>query len=171
MGIRLVEPVDLQREAWLEREMPSRRTGTSVDVPCIETIYRWKISSTRGNDAVPDSVRTQQFGRSLGCIAVAQGRTAIEALVPDLLVPWISIVAASAFLYWLRPQELTILDRKASTALNLPSSSDEDYSVADYLDYCEACVEFSRQLGISLRDLDRALFVYVTLLLRGKVLA
>lgn len=167
-GVRIVGAKDLEREAWLEREIPSRRAAGVLDEAAIATIYRWKMSSTIRSDAVLATVLTPAFVAATGHVIAAPDRQSLARVIPALFVPGIRIVAASAFLYWLRPGDLAILDRKATEALDLPSSSDSEYTVEDYLAYSAACLGLAQSNGLSMRDLDRALFVFRTLLTRGK---
>ena len=86
-----------------------------------------------------------------------------EDKVDVLLIIWgIGLAMASAILTVCYPEKFTVLDYRAWQTLRHNSVADlpERYpqSSADYLEYCSACRQFAERMGLSLRNLDRALW-------------
>ena len=86
-----------------------------------------------------------------------------EAKVETLLQIWgIGLPIASAVLTVCYPEEFTVLDYRAWETLkeavvsDLPSRYPR--STKEYCQYCRACRHFANQMGLSLRNLDRALW-------------
>lgn len=77
-------------------------------------------------------------------------------------VPGIKLAIASAILSVCYPEEFTVVDYRVVGVLKeleverLPQAA--TYDVRRYLQYCEACRGLAARCGISLRDLDRALW-------------
>jgi hypothetical protein len=76
----------------------------------------------------------------------------------------IGLSIASAILTICYPDEFTVLDYRAWESLQelgvdgLPPK--EPYDTPTYLQYCQVCQDLARRLGLSLRDLDRALWAH-----------
>jgi len=86
-----------------------------------------------------------------------------QAKVGALLRVWgIGLALASAILTVCYPEEYTVLDYRAWEVLC--ESGVEDLprryplTVEEYLQYCRACQRLAADKGVSLRDLDRALW-------------
>lgn len=86
-----------------------------------------------------------------------------EEKVESLLGIWgIGLAMASAILTVCYPTQFTVLDYRAWEALRaaavegLPNRYPQ--STEQYLDYCEVCGRLAERAGLSLRDLDRALW-------------
>ena len=79
-----------------------------------------------------------------------------------LAVPGIGVPMASAILTVCYPDQFTILDWRAWEQLSawqvdgLPDRCPAD--AAGYLQYCSTCRQLAHEFGLSLRDLDRALW-------------
>ena len=161
---------DIQREYWLEKEMPKQRTSNTIDLECIKNIYIWKMRSTTGNCNFPAHLDTLKFAEALRRFRDASSENEIiESIKSIISFSGVKIRVASAFMYWLRPNEFQLIDRRVTAALNL-SFTDEDYTIDNYLKYCEYCKLISMQQNLSLRQIDRALFTYQKLLEKGIVL-
>ena len=83
--------------------------------------------------------------------------------VENLLALWgIGLAMASAILAVCYPEKFTVLDYRAWETLRDNSVVDlpERYpqSSAGYLEYCSACRQLAERVGLSLRNLDRALW-------------
>jgi thermostable 8-oxoguanine DNA glycosylase len=95
-------------------------------------------------------------------LEVTQAKTPRDKVEVLLQVWGIGLAMASAILTVCDPDEFTVLDYRAWNVLegtslqglpeHYPATSDE------YLDYCRVCRELAEQVGMSLRDLDRALW-------------
>ena len=74
----------------------------------------------------------------------------------------IGIPIASAILAVCYPKNFTVLDYRAWESLqNLPIDKhpcSNPYDTLGYLEYCEACKDLADQFGMSLRELDHALW-------------
>lgn len=75
----------------------------------------------------------------------------------------VRVKMASAFLLFMDPENYTVMDWRTGDALHamdwLPSSIPDDPSVADYDQYVRICREIATEYDVSLRTLDRALWV------------
>ncbi len=160
---------DIQRERWLEREMPKQRTSKTINHECIRNVYIWKMRSTTGNCEIPSHLNTPEFAEALlrFCAASSENEI-IESIKSIISFSGVKIRVASAFMYWLRPNEFQLIDRRVTAALNL-LFNEEDYNVENYLRYCEYCKLISIQQNLSLRQIDRALFIYHKLMEKGVV--
>ncbi len=95
-------------------------------------------------------------------------REVSEATTPKdkVAVLWrirgIGPAVASAILTVCYPNEFTVLDSRVWETLNQMSVKGLPMrypcSIEEYLQYCQACQRLADQVGVSLRDLDRALW-------------
>lgn len=156
--INIVSQEDIQREYWLEREMSKQYTSKTIDLEFIKNVYIWKMESTTVNCNFPAHLKTLKFAEALRRFCDASSKDEIKKSIEDIIAfPLVKIRVASAFMYWLRPNEFQLIDRRVTAALNL-SFADEDYNIENYLKYCEYCKSISKQHNLSLRQIDRALF-------------
>lgn len=95
-------------------------------------------------------------------LQVSQAPMPSEKLDTLTQVRWIGLHIASAILAVCYPEEFTVLDYRAwNTATRLSIAGlplRHPQNRRTYLQYCRACRDFAQRLGISLRDLDRALW-------------
>jgi len=93
---------------------------------------------------------------------VAQAETPGAMVEVLLQVGGIGLAVASAILAVCDPKTFTVLDYRAWETLQGASLEGlpEHYPVTsdEYLDYCRVCRRLAEQVGMSLRDLDRALW-------------
>lgn len=161
---------DVQREYWVEREMSKQHTSKTIDLEFIKNVYIWKMRSTTGNCNFPAHLNTLQFAEALCRFRDASSKDEIRKSIEAIIAfDRVKIRVASAFMYWLRPNEFQLIDRRVTAALNL-SFADEDYNTENYLKYCDYCKSISIQQNLNLRQIDRALFTYQKLLKKGIVL-
>jgi hypothetical protein len=148
--------------------MPALRESAHLDIDAAEKIYLWKMATTVGEDCpVPPGIRQHSFLASCAAFVVAR-REDIVDVISSLMISGLRIIKVSAFLYWMRPLEFPVIDQRATGALDLTPAEDSNYSIPDYLDYAEACKELATAQSVSLRVLDRALFVYHALMMKGE---
>lgn len=86
-----------------------------------------------------------------------------EAKIETLLQIWgIGLPIASAILTVCHPKEFTVLDYRAWATLKEAAVSDlpprYPQSAKEYLQYCQTCRHLADRMGLSLRNLDRALW-------------
>lgn len=156
-GVRIVHEPDWKQEQWLEMVGRTRIEMGNLDSETLGAIFVWKTRTTRCSSKPVPEVLTEEFADKLRrCAAASESETeaAIEALTQTKHV---KVIVASAFLYWMEPDRFQLIDVRSTRALGL-SFSDKDYTVPNYLRWCESSRELSREHRLSLRQLDRALF-------------
>jgi thermostable 8-oxoguanine DNA glycosylase len=123
-------------------------------------IVAWKSNRTKTKirKGLDDAGKTVQ-GLMKEVAQAATPRDKVEVL---LRVWGIGLAIASAILTVCNPDEFTVLDYRAWDVLEGASLQGlrEDYPVTpdEYLNYCRVCRQLAEQVGMSLRDLDRALW-------------
>lgn len=171
--IHICQQSDLQIERWLEQG------GTILlqeqQAPeAIRNVYIWKMRATlKAADKCSDPP-TELLGKSFAAALRRCSEVATEEALEDCIdaltrFPGVGLRLASAFLYWLRPNEFQVIDRRSTEALDL-SFEPSDYTVSNYLWWCEYARDRAATLCMSLRTIDRALFTYHKLLEKGHVL-
>jgi hypothetical protein len=117
----------------------------------LEVIFRWKTGGrgvsrlSRNTDAeIADALRLSA--------AASTERAAIAVLCG---LDGVDVPVASAVMTNIKPDQFTVIDFRALEALGVKTS---DRSLCFYLAYLSKCRELARELGMSLRDLDRALW-------------
>ena len=88
---------------------------------------------------------------SLACAANTE-RAAISVLCG---LTGVDTPVASAILTWINPERYTVIDFRALEALG---NETNDRTVNFYLCYLSACRRLAKEHGVSLRNLDRALW-------------
>jgi thermostable 8-oxoguanine DNA glycosylase len=123
-------------------------------------IVAWKSNraKTKIRKGLDDAGKTVQGLMS----EVAQAETSRDKVEVLLQVWGIGLAMASAILTVCDPEAFTVLDYRAWETLrgaslqglpeHYPATSDE------YLDYCRVCRQLAERVGMSLRNLDRALW-------------
>ena len=123
-------------------------------------IVAWKSNRTktkvrRGLDDAGKSVQELMS-------EVAQAETPKDKVEVLLEVWGIGLAMASAILTVCDPKKFTVLDYRAWETLGAASAKGlpERYPATpdEYLDYCQVCGRLAERVGMSLRDLDRALW-------------
>jgi hypothetical protein len=156
---RLADLYDLERYLFqqVSQRFEEEQTLTSYDFFAIIVwkSNRAKTKVRRGLSAAHTSVQTlmQQ---------VAEAPRPVDKVSLLAEIDGIGIRMASAILAVCYPSEFTVLDYRAWETLcnweleGLPRTVPR--TPASYVQYCEACARFAAREGISVRDLDRALW-------------
>ena len=156
---RLARLYDLETYL-LEAVAPRFAANHTLDSYDFFAIVIWKSNRTKtkikqGLAAAGLSVETL-----MRSVSQADGPSAkVEAL---LRIHGIGLPMASAILAICYPGEFTVLDYRAWNSLQeldvpeLPAKP--PHNVPTYLQYCQMCRDLAEKLGLSLRDLDRALW-------------
>ena len=156
---RLASLYDL--EAYLFKTVATRfdqtRTSTPFDFFAIVT---WKSNRTK-TKIVKGLAEAGKTVESL--MRNVHDAASHEARVETLLqVFGIGLPMASAILTVCYPDELTVLDYRAWKILRKQNVPDlprrEPRTITEYLQYCTVCRSFAAEVGLSLRNLDRALW-------------
>lgn len=123
-------------------------------------IVAWKSNRTKTKirKGLDDAGKTVQGLMS----EVAQAKTPRDQVEVLLQVWGIGLAIASAILTVCDPETFTVLDYRAWETLRRASLQGlpEHYpgTPDEYLDYCRVCRQLAERVGMSLRDLDRALW-------------
>ena len=119
---------------------------------CLDAIIDWKSSRPKGrikNGNAPD-----ELSEALRvAVTATQVRTAIGVLCG---LNGVDVAMSSAILTAIHAERYTVIDWRALNALGVSKSW---LTVDDYLQYLAFCKDKANELGISLRDLDRALWI------------
>jgi len=123
-------------------------------------IVTWK--SNRAKTKIRDGLAEAGKSPSALMREVSEARSA-EDKVEVLLHVWgIGLAMASAILTVCYPEEFTVLDYRAWRTLQQASveglPARYPMSAGEYLQYCQVCRLLAAQAGLSLRNLDRALW-------------
>jgi hypothetical protein len=117
----------------------------------LATIYEWKTKGRGRNRLLRNSRR--EVAEALRLATTAKTERAAVAVLLGL--HGVNVPVASAILTVVHPRRYTIIDFRALEALG---SKTRDRSLGFYLKYLAACRTIARSWGVSLRDLDRALW-------------
>lgn len=146
-----------EEEKQLKR-LPTVFTNHSWKWNDLEWIVRWKTPRSIGyfNRNDPDTV-DEVLERVL---ETSSTRRKIRLLME---LSGIRVKMASAFLLFMNPEEYTVIDWRAANVLTdegiLNRTISDDASIDEYMEYLRACRSKAEQLDVSLRELDRALWV------------
>jgi len=114
-------------------------------------VCSWKTVRSRPKVAAnTESAVVDATRRALGA---ADEETRIAAL---LELEGVGVPTASTLLYFAYPDDYPILDVRALESLGVKARS--TYPVSFWLAYLSACRELSRDAGVSIRTLDKALW-------------
>jgi hypothetical protein len=116
-----------------------------------DIIFRWKTGG-RGKSRI-DRNSDVEIADTLRLAVSAKTDRAAIAVLTGLF--GVDVPVASAILTAINPDKHTILDFRALEGLGIDS---KDRSVDFYLQYLSACRRLSQECGLSLRELDRALW-------------
>jgi hypothetical protein len=143
-----------------EQVRPRFRDGGAMEPFDFFAIVAWKSNRTKTKirRGLDDAGKTVQGLMS----EVAQAETSRDKVEVLLQVWGIGLAMASAILTVCDPETFTVLDYRAWDVLAGASLQGlpEHYPVTsdEYLDYCRVCRQLAEWVGMSLRDLDRALW-------------
>ncbi|HML10349.1 MAG TPA: hypothetical protein VK432_05770 [Stellaceae bacterium] len=121
----------------------------------LKVIYEWKNGDSRFYksklEPMFDSNSPQEIESVLKTVNTAD--TSVAAINALSRLKGIKIPTASAILAHLYPERFTVTDIRALNALGV-----RDIEVAFYLLYNQFCLDLAKNYGVSVRDLDRALW-------------
>ena len=135
-----------EEEDRLAMEAGSRLVHGPFDIEDAKTVVRWRKDLLELNS--PDEVEAA-IKDAIAATNDGDVKRAVKALMK---LKGVGLKMASAFLTVMFPTIYTVCDIRASQALGQKDYGSLRYYVA-YLDYCQRT---ARQLGVSLRDFDRA---------------
>jgi hypothetical protein len=169
--VRLVERQDWLLEEWLENGGADRLRANSFDREAIRVVYTWKTRANAafdgGSAGVPEELYSPEFGRAINQVLESRSDSeGVEAIRTLCTFPFVRVRVASAFAYWLRPNDFQLIDRRSTEALDL-GFMDADYTPENYVRFCELSRDLGRAHALTLRQIDRALFAYHKLIEAG----
>ncbi|CAN0431863.1 unnamed protein product [Phaeothamnion confervicola] len=148
-ALRLAREFDVENDEAAQRA--GRRLSGEPNVEDFRLIFEWK---TRGRG------RSRLYENSDGEIVDALS-LALKANTPRSSIAvlrglhGVDVPVASAIMAMMQPNVHTVIDFRALEALSYDGTYNQ---IAFYLRYRCYCVELSRRWGLSLRELDRALW-------------
>ena len=156
---RLARLYDLERHLFDEVSARFRRDGT-LSVADFYAIIVWK--SNRTKTKIKKALKEAGLSADTLMSQVAGAKADITRLRLLNKVRNIGLPIASAILTVCYPDRFTVLDYRAwqsAVAEGMPGLPDAFPETApEYLQYRDACQAFAERVGLSLRDLDRALW-------------
>lgn len=156
---RLAELYDLEGYLFNVVSPRFQRDGTLQPYDFFAIII-WKSNRSKTN--IKRGLAAARTSATELMSQVSEAPTALAKLDALVRIPGIGLAIASAILTVCYPEQFTVLDYRAwDTAKKeriggLPDR--EPQTPTEYLQYCQACQRFAARLGMSLRDLDRALW-------------
>ena len=147
----------LENSAEMQRERAAFGSGRMIAAGHAEpenlgAIIDWKSSRPKrrimtGNtaDEIAEALRV--------AVSAKQARTAVGVLYG---LNGVDVAMASAILTAIHAERYTVIDWRALNALGVKKSW---LTVDDYLQYLDFCKTKAAELGLSIRDLDQALWV------------
>jgi hypothetical protein len=114
-------------------------------------VFEWKTGG-RGRSRLLNNTE-EEIADALSLAANAKTERAAVAVLTGL--NGVQVPVASAILTAIDPERYTVIDFRALEALD---SKSPDRSVNFYLDYLDTCRQLAAKHGVTLRDLDRALW-------------
>jgi hypothetical protein len=172
--VTIVTDADWQLEDWLERDGAARLRDKLNDRQAIRSVYLWKVGANiraSGQQlSVPEELLSSSFAQALESVLRPNSDDELIASVRGLTgFPGVRVLVASAFAFWLRPNDYQLIDERSTAALGL-AFAESDYSPKNYARWCALARVLSAEHTLSLREVDRALFAYHKLLLDGILL-
>jgi len=155
---RLAELYDLERYLFESVSPRFRRDGT-LNARGFFAIIVWKSNRTKTKIAKGLRHAGTMPEELLHRVSAEGDRLRQVQILTS--VKGIGLPMASAILTVCYPDEFTVLDYRAWKTLRQMSvpglPAGKPTSARAYLQYCEACRQLAKRVGVSLRDLDRAL--------------
>ena len=158
----LTQNLDVQNfwaaEEELLTQVPNHieKHGRIEDKELLENIVLWKFPVVIGNirentTAQIATVSERAFQAESACDTI-QMLNELQGVADSI---------AGAILMFAHPHRYTVMDPRATKALETLGYWDGDTAAVaeQYEQYCLRCHELSQQTGISLRDVDRALYI------------
>jgi hypothetical protein len=117
----------------------------------LEAIFRWKT----GGRGISRLSRNSDLEISEALRLAARAETERAAMAVLCGLGGVDVPVASAILTAIDPERYTIIDFRALESLGVAATW---HTVDSYLGYLDQCRNLARQNGITLRELDRALW-------------
>ena len=153
----------LPKEPWLEKWLPKVAKRGFLKRDDLVEVAKWKWKGGRVRNLCggnKEEFVKECTGRSF---SAKSDRVRVEALLPLGGVGW---PMASAILHFAFPSEYPILDKFAMIAVGRGTSS--YYSFKIWEEYVEICQDKARECKVTMRDLDKALWMRGKKLLSGE---
>ncbi|WP_147435637.1 hypothetical protein [Halobellus sp. Atlit-38R] len=158
----LTQNLDVENFWAAEEELLSyvpnhiKQHGHIEDKELLENIVLWKFPVVIGN--IRENTPAQIATVSKRAFQAGNARDAIQELNE---LQGVADSIAGAILMFAHPHRYTVMDPLATNALAaLGYWAGDTAAVAEqYESYCLRCHELSQQTGLSLRDVDRALYI------------
>ncbi|MDL0126669.1 hypothetical protein [Halobacterium salinarum] len=133
-----------------------KQHGHIEDKELLENIVLWKFPVVIGN--IRENTPAQIASVSKCAFQAENARDAIQELNE---LQGVANSIAGAILMFAHPHRYTVMDPRATEALETLGYWTGDTAAVDeqYESYCLRCHEVSQQTGLSLRDVDRALYI------------
>jgi hypothetical protein len=116
------------------------------------TVVRWKSAR-----AVPRAERNAPDAVEHATRAAFASTDEVTRVTHLLTLDGVGVPVASALLHFAFPERYPILDFRALHTLGDPKRRTQ-YSPALWADYVQRCQDLAREAGVSIRDLDKALW-------------
>ncbi len=152
---------DAQSEREFERVFPAVRAAGELDKDLFVKVARWKSVRktpsylTNREEAVREATRR-----------AFRATTPAAAIGALCVLDGVALRTATALLHWIRPAEFPILDVRTLEAMGWPKPTNFDDTMF-YETFARVVIARSRELGVSLRVLDRALWTWSKLRSQG----
>lgn len=148
----LTDAGELKREGAAFESGEKIAAGDAEPAGNLEAIIDWKSSRPKGR--IKTGNTPKEISEALRIATTAeQARTALGVLCG---LRGVDVPMASAILTAIHPRRHTVIDWRALKALGVKKSW---LTVDDYLEYLGFCKAKAAELSITLRDLDRALWL------------
>jgi hypothetical protein len=138
----------------LEKLAPEIEDRGRITVDELSTIYRWKSPRSVHHAAANDPLYVEEVTRT--ALTTASERLRVEAL---MLLRGCSWPMASVILHWFHKERYPILDFRALWSLGVDATIVR-YGFEFWQAYVAACRRLADVHGLSMRELDRALWQY-----------
>jgi hypothetical protein len=148
----LCDRYDYEKDFWFEIAGRSILEG-DFSRRHFDTIFEWKTGN-RGKSR-PAKNNDKSIARALKLV-VEERDNPIRPIDALTQLSGVGVPVASAIMTAVFPGRFTVIDFRALSALSV-----EGYSTSSsekYLEYVEYCIALARNWGVTLRDLDRALW-------------
>jgi len=139
---------------WLSKQKEPKYLNKEYFV----RLGRWKTKRQTSNYKANDESKIIEVTRSIHQVSDELIKLNILATLRG-----VSVAVASTILHYLQPNDFPIFDYHARTTLEkagLWTRKTKDASAQAWLEYVKIMRQLSNQLGVSLRNLDKALFAY-----------
>jgi len=120
----------------------------------LRIIYVWKTRNMRGMVRLLDKNTDEEIADALRLAVSA--KTERGAMASLMGLEGVNVAVASAVMTAIRPRRYTVIDFRALHSLGVENRN--GLSLGFYLEYLEFCRSLAKEQGVTLRELDRALW-------------